>query len=377
MAATADHPEPLFIGLISGTSMDGIDAVLVRFGGAMPRLLGHLHSSWPTPLRHALRAAADSTATGIDRLCELDNLTAERFARSSLDLLHQCDINPTEVAAIGSHGQTLRHKPDGETPFTLQIGNPSLIAERCGITVVADFRRRDMAAGGQGAPLVPAFHAAMFTAPDEERVVLNLGGIANITHLPAGAPQKASGFDTGPANTLLDYWIRHCRDADMDCDGAWAATGSVHRTLLEAMLADPYFSLAPPKSTGPDYFSPSWLRGHLGASPTLGEADVQATLTALSAESIRSGIAACAPDCRRIIVCGGGWHNKTLLRELARRHPGLPIESSERFGIATDQVEATAFAWLARQTLNHLPGNIPRVTGARRPAVLGGIYPAG
>jgi len=361
---------------MSGTSMDGIDAVLVEFHADSPGLLGHYHMAWPDKLRKQLKSLTQPGGHDIEQLCILDTLAADCFAQASLELLKRCHFNPARVRAIGSHGQTIRHRPSAETPFTLQIGNPSQIAEMTGITVVADFRRRDMAAGGEGAPLTPAFHAAQFSSPVEERIILNLGGIANITHLPTAKPEATTGFDTGPANTLLDYWSEQKQGKRIDHNGAWAAQGRIDDALLGAMLEDPYFRQPPPKSTGPEYFSPTWLHGHLDRFPLISHVDVQATLTALTAESIKQAIVTHTPGCKRLIGCGGGVYNRTLMQQLAERLPGVSIETSQAYGIDPGHVEAITFAWLARRTLQRRPGNLPNATGARRPVILGGIYPA-
>ncbi|MET0117832.1 MAG: anhydro-N-acetylmuramic acid kinase [Sedimenticola sp.] len=366
----------LYIGLMSGTSMDGIDAVLARIDSAGIDLLEHSTSPWPEQLQAQLRELATPGQADIDLLGSLDNQVAEQFARAASGLLEQSGIAAADITAIGSHGQTVRHRPTPPHPFTLQIGDPSLIAERTGITVVADFRRRDMAAGGEGAPLVPAFHADVFSHAEEERVILNLGGIANITQLPAGAAETARGFDTGPANTLLDHWARKKQGIPRDENGAWAASGKVNAALLRDLLDDDYFEMAPPKSTGPEYFSPGWLEKRLHDHPGLAAEDIQATLTALTAASIEQAIRAHAPGCGRLIVCGGGINNGELMRQLTDRLQPVPVESSADHGIDPEQVEALAFAWLASRTMHRQPGNLPGVTGARHPVILGGIYPA-
>ena len=276
------------------------------------------------------------------------------------------------LAAIGSHGQTLRHRAHGDLPFTLQLGDPSTIAERCGATVVADFRRRDVAAGGHGAPLVPAFHAATLHADDEDRAALNLGGIANLTLLPAQGTVR--GFDTGPANGLMDAWcVRHVGHA-YDAGGAFAASGKVDDALLARLLAEPWFMAPPPKSTGRDQFHLDWVEAALAGHESA--ADVQATLLALTARTVADALRATQPATQRVIACGGGVHNPLLMTALAEAMPGVVVESSARHGLDPDSVEAMAFAWLARETLANRPGNLAAVTGAAGPRVLGGIYPA-
>jgi anhydro-N-acetylmuramic acid kinase len=367
---------PLYIGLISGTSMDGIDAVLMRLSDEGQEILASHDHPWPEELRQELRAIAKPGDNEIERMGVLDIQVANQFAKAAWELLKQARIQPNQVAAIGSHGQTIRHHPGGPAPFTLQIGDPNRIAEATGITVVADFRRRDMAAGGEGAPLAPAYHAALLRKEGESRVVLNLGGIANITTLPADPDAAAVGFDTGPSNTLLDAWSREHLNRPYDALGAWAKSGQVNEALLAAMLDDPYFYKPAPKSTGPEHFHLGWLRQLLAQHPVAQLEDVQATLTALSVESIARAIEANAPDCQRLIACGGGVHNSNLMQKLEQRLPAMTIDSSAVHGIDPDHVEAAAFAWLAKQTLEGRPGNLPTVTGASHPVVLGGIYPA-
>ncbi|HEC15965.1 MAG TPA: anhydro-N-acetylmuramic acid kinase [Sedimenticola sp.] len=366
--------EEIYLGLMSGTSMDGIDAALARFPETGAELIATHSHPWPDDLRRQLKDLTRPGENEIDRLGRLDALAGETFAAAALELLAKAGVAPSAVTAIGSHGQTIRHRPDGETPFTLQIGDPNRIAERTGITTVADFRRRDMAAGGEGAPLAPAFHAHIFRNENEARCVLNIGGIANLTLLPANREAPATGFDTGPGNCLLDAWSRRHLNRPFDRDGAWATTGKVSPSLLEAMLADAYFRRPPPKSTGVEYFSPDWLDRRLGSDKGLGEADIQATLTALTAESIARGIKGSMPGCRRILVCGGGVHNNSLMRQLRDRLDQHEVESTAAHGMDPDWIEAVAFAWLARQTLWGKPGNLPSVTGANHSVVLGGVY---
>lgn len=368
-----DSASDLYIGLMSGTSMDGIDAALVDFGHASPKLVGHCYLPWPPELRDALKLLAQPGENEIERLGIADIAVANRFADAVSCLLQQ--TGTPQVRAIGSHGQTIRHRPDAKHPFTLQIGDPNQLAERTGFTVVADFRRRDMAAGGEGAPLAPAFHAAYLRSTGEFRVVLNLGGIANITLLPPDQEAKVVGFDTGPANTLMDAWIHEVHQRPFDAHGAWAAEGQVMDTLLERLLADNYFQRPPPKSTGPELFNLDWLKQHLPTGDNYRPEDIQASLCALSSHSIIQAIQRYAPDCERVICCGGGTKNLTLMKQL-QQGLGVPVETSAEHGIDPEQIEAMAFAWLARQTLQGQPGNLPEVTGAHHPVVLGGIYPA-
>jgi anhydro-N-acetylmuramic acid kinase len=368
--------ENLYLGLMSGTSMDGIDAALMRLEGTTKELLASHNHPLPVDLQRELRAIAFPGDNEIERLGALDALLADQFAAAATQLLGQAGISADRVAAIGCHGQTIRHRPDEPLPFTLQIGDPNRIAEAAGITTVADFRRRDMAAGGQGAPLVPAFHEALFRTPDESRVVLNIGGIANITILPADPGMAVTGFDTGPGNTLMDAWARKHLGQSFDRSGNWAAAGKINPVWLHRLRADPFFAKPPPKSTGPEYFNLQWVDSLCAHLPPPPEKDLQATLTALTAETVCQAVAEQAPQCGRLIVCGGGVHNNELMRQLEKGLPGIVVESAAAYDIDPDYVEAAAFAWLAKQALERQPGNLPAVTGATRPVILGGIYPA-
>lgn len=363
-----------YIGLISGTSADSIDAALVSFDDGAPQVHATYAHPWPDALRaRVLAVMQDETTLDLDAFGRLDVDIARCFSDAVLQLLRRSGTLASSVRAIGSHGQTVRHRPLGDSPFTLQLGDASVIAERCRIDVVADFRRADIAAGGQGAPLLPALHAMLLARKDHCRVILNLGGIANITVL--GADGSVLGFDTGPANGLLDAWcLRHCGEA-FDRDGAFAASGTVDRHLLDTLLADPYFALPPPKSTGREHFHLGWLATHRRAEE-LSAADVQATLLELTARSVSDSIVRHAPTAGDVLVCGGGTHNGGLMRRLAQLLAPCTVESTASHGIDPDFLEATAFAWLARQRLLGLPGNLPAVTGARGPRVLGAIYSA-
>ncbi len=365
----------LYIGLISGTSADGIDAALLETSGERLRVL-HAHTTpYPESLREHVLALARAAQLIPEDLGQTDRVLGRSFANAALALLGDAGLQAGEISAIGMHGQTIRHRPDLQEPFTWQIGDPNQVAALTGITTVADFRRRDMALGGQGAPLVPAFHRAAFASANETRAVLNLGGIANLTVLnPANAD---AGFDTGPANCLLDQHAARHDQGRFDSDGSWAAQGQVCKPLLEQLLSDPYFALPPPKSTGPEYFNLEWLAAHqqageFGASG----ADLQATLAELTVQSAASAVRQHAPDARLLIICGGGVHNTDLVNRLARALPGMQISNASLLGIDADYVEAAAFAWLAQRTLAGLPGNVPGATGASGPAVLGAIYPA-
>lgn len=364
----------LYIGLMSGTSVDGVDAALVAIDDAgIPNLLATHQQDFPNDVRAEVQALMQPGANEIDREGELDMRLAELFADAAREVLRISGKRPREIRAIGSHGQTIRHRPRAVQPFTRQIGNPSVIAERTGITTVADFRARDMAAGGEGAPLVPAFHNAVFRKPGVNRAIVNLGGIANVTFLPNDRNAPVIGFDTGPGNTLLDHWVAHHRGHSHDSGGEWAASGKVLQPLLARLLADGYFTRTPPKSTGREHFHPGWLRPHL--SGTEAPADVQATLSALTANSIATAIRQLLPAAAdEVYVCGGGAHNADLLRRLDAALGNIPLASTQVLGLDPDWIEAIAFAWLAHQTLAGQPGNLPSVTGAKRAVVLGGIY---
>ncbi|MFT3897645.1 MAG: anhydro-N-acetylmuramic acid kinase [Thermomonas sp.] len=372
----------LFLGLISGTSADGIDAALVRFDGDEPQahceLVHGRTFAWDPVLRARLvELGQGGDLASIDELGTLDVRVAEGFADAALALLREAGVAASQVRALGSHGQTVRHRPhgaafDGKFPFTLQVGDGNLIAERTGIATVADFRRRNVAAGGHGAPLLPALHAALLSSNDEDRAALNLGGIANLTLLPMRGDVR--GFDTGPANALMDAWCeRHTGNA-YDANGDFAAGGNVDGALLARLLDDAWFALPPPKSTGREQFHLDWVEAKLqgGESP----ADVQATLLELSAATVADALRANQPATKRVLACGGGVHNPRLLARIAARLPGVRVESTAAHGIDPDFVEAMGFAWLARQTLLGRPGNVPSVTGARGSRVLGALHPA-
>lgn len=361
---------PLFLGLISGTSADGIDAALVHFAPQL-EVVAARTLPYPDELRDRIVALARSDATiTLAAFGSLDTAIGECFAAAALALLHDANVAPDAVTAIGSHGQTICHRPGGAHPFTLQIGDPNVIAERCGITTVADFRRADVAAGGQGAPLLPALHAALFADPAIPRAILNLGGIANATVLVPG--QAVLGFDSGPANCLLDAWSLRQRGTPRDEGGAWAASGTVDAALLATLLAEPYFAAPPPKSTGREVFNLDWLDARL--PPGLAPTDVQATLLQLTARSVADALRATGASIAELYACGGGVHNAALMDALREALPGVHVDTTARLGLDPDFVEAVGFAWLARQRLERQPGNLPSVTGARGPRVLGGVY---
>ena len=379
MTGARDAHEPavldggLFIGLMSGTSVDGVDAALVRFAPRLEVMQAHTFALDPELATDVLRVSQADAHLHLDDLGRLDTRLGQALAQAALDLLARAGVPAAQVTAIGSHGQTLRHRPDGAFPFTMQLGDAHVIAERTGIATVADFRRRDVAAGGQGAPLVPAFHAAMFGDAAEDRAVLNVGGIANLTLLPADGPVR--GFDTGPGNGLMDAWVLRHTGERYDRGGALAASGAVDTALMQALLEEPWRALPPPQSTGRDLFHVDWLQQRLQGR-ALAVADVQATLCRFTARTVIEALRASLPGCRRLLLCGGGVHNPALLAALAAEWPGLPMESTAAHGLDPDFVEALAFAWLARETLAARPGNLAAVTGAAGPRVLGVVHPA-
>lgn len=363
----------LYIGLMSGTSLDGIDAALVDFKDEKVQLVGFECLPFPADLQNAIqRLSKPDALISLKEYGAMDARIGRLFADIVNSLLAKADIPAASVSAIGSHGLTVYHAPEIKFPFSLQIGDPNVIAELTGITTVADFRRRDIAAKGQGAPLVPAFHQAVFQHPDEHRCIVNIGGIANITVLPKHQSEEVIGFDTGPGNTLMDLWIKLQRNQSYDKDGAWAKTGNIDHDLANLLTRDPYFSAAPPKSTGKEYFSLPWVYQYFDAFSYKAE-DVQASLCFLTAITICDAIRKHAPDTERVLICGGGSHNAYLL-ELIQQNIECPVESTEHYGAHPDHVEAMAFAWLARQTMNNLPGNLKEVTGAVNSVILGGIY---
>lgn len=355
---------------MSGTSLDGVDAALVDFSGARPRLQASHYQPYPEPLKQSLLALHQPGHDELHCAQLLANQLAREYAAATHALLQQSALPAIRIQAIGCHGQTVRHRPD--LGYTVQLNNGALLAELTGIHVVCDFRRRDIAAGGQGAPLVPAFHDRVLRHATTHRVVLNIGGIANVTDLAPG--QTTTGFDCGPGNLLLDAWIARHQGKPYDQDGVWAGRGNIIPALLQRLLAEPYFSAAPPKSTGRDLFTLSWLERHLHGNEN--PQDVQATLLALTADSIADAIRRHCRGVKEIYVCGGGAHNGALMARLRQALPDCRIEKTEALGIAADWMEAMAFAWLARQTLHLQAGNLPAATGARHPCVLGAIYPA-
>ncbi|MDX1599201.1 MAG: anhydro-N-acetylmuramic acid kinase [Marinobacter sp.] len=360
-----------WLGLMSGTSMDGIDAVLVSFLADRIQIHATHSIAYPEDIRQRLIQLSQNHGTP-DELGELDHIVGSLFAEAATLAIEKAGIPRREISAIGSHGQTIRHQPRGSTPFSLQIGDPNLIAERTGITTVADFRRRDMSAGGQGAPLVPAFHKAFFGSGAENRCIINLGGIANISYLPASGGQAVTGFDTGPANALMDAWCQYQTGRPYDEDGRWAEEGMIHQELLEDMLSDGYFMRPPPKSTGKEKFNLEWVKTLARRHPEVSEVDVQRTLLELTVASIARQLPH-APD-MTIFACGGGTRNPYLMQALKRACSPMTITSTADLGLDPQWVEPVAFGWLAKQTLEKRPGNLPEVTGASRERILGAVY---
>jgi len=373
MNTTADADAPLYLGLMSGTSADGIDAALVQFpaaGGC--RFVHGLTARWEPVLRARLVALGEGgPLDSLEELGELDARIAINFAEAANQLLAEAGVDRSRVHAIGSHGQTVRHRPLADPAFTVQLGDGNRIAELTGITTVSDFRRRDVAAGGHGAPLMPAFHLGMLGTADEDRAVLNLGGIANLTLIPREGAVR--GFDTGPANALMDAWCQRHTGRTFDADGAYAASGTLDEGLLAGWRSDPWFALPPPKSTGREQFHLSWAEAHMGEGE-YAAADVQATLLELTVATVADALLAQQPQTRRLLVCGGGVRNRQLMKRLAARLPEVQVESSAVHGLDPEYVEAMGFAWLAQRTMDGLAGNLPSVTGAMGPRILGAIH---
>lgn len=361
-----------YIGLMSGTSIDGIDAVAISIENNSINVLGTHSLDWPTTIKTRLFRLAQGKHESINEYGKLHIQCGKIFGIATRQLLEKYNWQPSDFAAIGSHGQTIRHRPNRNHSFSLQIGDPSTIAETTGITTIADFRSRDMAAGGQGAPLVPAFHQFLFQNPFIHRVICNIGGIANITVLPANNGEVI-GFDTGPGNTLLDNWIQKVHHKPYDIDGTYSSAGNVSNELLSQLKKDQYFSQPHPKSTGPEYFNLGWLT-HYVRETNLKKDDLAATLAQLTCETIADAIKQTAPHTSEVYLCGGGAHNPTITEGLSKQLPHTNILSTEKLNLAPDWVEATCFAWLAHQTLQHNHGNLPSVTGAKGNRVLGGIF---
>jgi anhydro-N-acetylmuramic acid kinase len=356
---------------MSGSSLDGLDFALVE-QDARPRLLGTYYIPMPEDLRAELLGLCSSGPDELARAGIAEQKWVRLAAQGVLALLDQQKVPAGEIRAIGSHGQTIRHEP--ARGFTIQIGNPALLAELTGLTVVSDFRKRDIAAGGQGAPLVPAFHEALFDDNKDYRAVLNVGGFSNLSLIEIDKP--VSGFDSGPGNVLLDAWIQAQRGLSYDRDGAWGESGTVNADLLKSMLSDQFFQTKGPKSTGREVFNLGWVHHHLFQLPTLKPEDVQATLLEVTALSITESLQSAQAQTKQLLVCGGGAHNKALMKRLAALLPNTKVSSTAEFGVDPDWVEAMAFAWLAHCALESVPANRPSVTGAKGLRVLGAIYPA-
>ncbi len=364
-----------YIGLISGTSIDGIDCALCEIEGDHTRLLYSYAAPIASTLKADIEAISHPGDNEIDRLGELDRQLGKLFGEAALTLLEQSGYKPQDITAIGSHGQTVRHRPPSsgyQNGFTVQIGDPNTIAELTGITTVADFRRRDIAAGGEGAPLAPLFHQVAFGKADTVRAIVNIGGFANISLLNSG--ELVCGFDSGPGNHLLDAWIAEHLEQPYDTNGAWAASGSLSDALLHSFLTDPYFKQQGIRSTGKEAFNRTWLQGHLSKFPKLPPEDVQCTLAELTATSIAKAVGEQKPQAKELYICGGGAHNSYLLARIQAHLPDARLTSTEALGVHPDWVEAAAFAWLAHRTLQRQAGNAPQVTGAAGTRVLGGVF---
>lgn len=367
----------LYIGLMSGTSADGIDAALVDFSDSSIKLVAHTEISLCDKLKKQIVELCQPGADEIDRMGALDRRLGYEFAAACNQLLAAAEVSAAQVTAIGSHGQTLRHRPeaDREHSFTLQIGDPNTIAHLTGICTVSDFRRRDLAAGGQGAPLAPAFHCAAFHSAHTTRAIVNIGGMSNISFLPKDG--EVIGFDTGPGNVLLDAWIYQNQQKQYDKDGNWAAKGQCNDDLLAQLLSHPYFQQRAPKSTGREVFNVDWLLEQIQTQITpIDAADIQATLLELTCATIANDILALCPkdETIEVYICGGGAYNKQLMKQLSARLEKHLVATTSALGIDPEWIEAVAFAWLAKQTIDRKPGNLPSVTGATQPVPLGGIY---
>ena len=364
------HGADIFVGLMSGTSLDGVDGVVVEFPPiGTPKLFGTHYRPYPAELKTRLLDLHQAQSDELHLANILANELANLYSNVVNEMLGKTDLAKTQIAAIGCHGQTIRHRP--ESGYTVQLVNGARLAEQTGVTSIIDFRNRDIAAGGQGAPLVPAFHAAMLSTAQEHRVIVNIGGIANLTNLPVNG--QVTGFDCGPGNMLMDAWVLRHLGKQVDDSGVWAATGKVLPELLGRMLAHDFFNAAPPKSAGREQFNMGWLHGLLEGNEV--PENVQATLLELTAAGIVKAAQTYCKGFDSLYVCGGGVHNSTLMKRLSEL-AGKPVHSTARLGIDPDWMEAMAFAWLARQCLENKPGNLPAVTGASGPRILGAIYPS-
>ena len=363
------------IGIMSGTSLDAVDVALIDFSQKPAnRLVFAMNHPLPDNLRQDILALCQPGDNELHRMAVLDRQLGELFAEAALALLKHTQLPASQILAIGSHGQTVRHAPQGNIGYSWQIGDPNTIAQRTGITTVADFRRMDVAAGGQGAPLVPAFHRALLGSDTEKRVIANIGGIGNITLLANDLP--ALGFDTGPGNGLMDTWIQQHLQQSFDRDGVWAASGQLHAELLAAFMAEPYLQLPAPKSTGRELFNLAWLSAQLARHSTISAADVQRTLLEFTAQSLALGVSQLPCTVDALYLCGGGARNSFLRERISALLDGIKVDTTDSLGVDGDWLEAYAFAWLAYQRINGIPANCPEVTGAAKPCLLGGIYQA-
>lgn len=372
--ATPAEPSNYYIGLMSGTSADAVDAVVVALTNDSWQLLASQQTAIDRPIQTAIRQLMQPQ--GVDELARCAHLDTQLgfvFANAALSVMQLAGLSRQNIRAIGSHGQTLRHAPENTMAYSIQIGQPAVIAEQTGITTVAQFRQADLAAGGQGAPLAPLFHQAFFSTAGIDRVLVNIGGIANISTLPGSSLHSVTGFDCGPGNTLLDTHCRQILGQDFDRDGQWAATGKVHQALLNALCQDPFFSQPPPKSTGLEYFHSDWLQEYIG-SISIAAADLQATLLELTASSIAQAINRYAPLAQEVYVCGGGSHNRFMMQRIQHYVEPLPLLNTAALGLEPDWVEAAGFAWLACQTLAKQSVNTVTITGAQHLVIAGAIY---
>lgn len=362
-----------YVGLMSGTSIDAVDVAVADFSISPPKCVAAHSLPIGSDLKQRILDLCSPGESEIERMGQLDVELGQLFAEAILQVVDQAGLLPEQITAVGSHGQTIRHEPELQHPFTLQIGDPNTIAQKTGITTVADFRRRDLVAGGQGAPLAPAYHHWFLQGLGG--AVVNIGGMANITLLSADPETDVIGFDAGPGNVLIDYWMHRAYGKSLDRDGAVARSGTISEPLLAEMRREPFFHQLPPKSTGRETFNGAWFDRHYAQVSSLSEEDVAATLVELTAVTIAESLFLQPVTEKSLWICGGGARNGYLLERIADHLPGWQVESSVVVGMDPDWLEAMAFAWLARQTLNGLSGNIPSVTGAREPVILGGIYP--
>ncbi len=362
----------IFIGTMSGTSLDGLDMVAIRFDNQRPCLLHQTTAEYPQSIRQDLQRLIQSPQSTIEQMCEMDTRLGKFYADQINAFISRNKLDKNRIRAIGSHGQTIRHAPETRHPYTLQIGDANIIAALCEIDVVADFRRRDIALGGQGAPLAPALHQQLFHSDQHNRAIINIGGIGNITLLPKDMDRPVIGFDSGPGNTLIDHLCQQQLNRNYDPEGNYARSGKLNTSLLQALLQDPYFSRPPPKSTGTDYFSPHWWQQK--SQEKTSTVDLLNTLTELTAVTIAKAVHRLESEIDEIYICGGGAHNSFLLERLGFHLSSCPIRSTEALDLHPDWVEATAFAWFARQTLHCSPANLPSVTRAKHETVLGAVF---